>query len=142
MGKGAKEPTALAAEFAADCRAAFAADLVGVVLYGSAAAGDYVPGRSDINFLVVVTEAGMQDLRRAFPLVKKWRPKGVTTPLFLIDGQITADLRYQTLTLQHQGKPIAYVLMPNHLHLPVRKPHTNLREIVRHFRIAYAIRLK
>jgi predicted nucleotidyltransferase len=64
-------------------RQLFGADLVSVVLYGSAAGDDFVPGRSDLNFAVVLerlTFAHLTALHRHLP---KWHALGVATPLLL-----------------------------------------------------------
>lgn len=50
---------------------AFGRDLVSLMLYGSAAGGSYVKGKSDINLLVVLTPEGMSRLEDAFAPVKK-----------------------------------------------------------------------
>lgn len=49
---------------------AFGRDLVSLMLYGSAAGGSYVKGKSDINLLVVLTPEGMSRLEDAFAPVK------------------------------------------------------------------------
>ena len=43
----------------------FDRELVSLILYGSAASGSYVRGKSDINLLVVLTVAGMDKLSHA-----------------------------------------------------------------------------
>lgn len=57
--------------------------LVSVIIYGSAASGDYVPGASDINLMVVLSDDGIDALEKVLGLVSKWRKRGVGTPLFL-----------------------------------------------------------
>ena len=42
------------------------------VLYGSAARGDWVPGRSDVNLLVLIDDAAPAALRRLTPAVTAW----------------------------------------------------------------------
>ena len=62
---------------------AFGIDLVSLMLYGSAAGGAYVKGKSDINVLVVLTPAGMNRLDQALPLVGNWRKRNVAVPLVM-----------------------------------------------------------
>ncbi|HEX6038656.1 nucleotidyltransferase domain-containing protein [Longimicrobium sp.] len=61
----------------------FDADLVSVVLYGSAARGEYRPGVSDLNVLVVLREMSPAALRAAGDLAREWVAEGNAVPLFL-----------------------------------------------------------
>lgn len=56
---------------------------VSVVLYGSAARGDWVPGRSDVNLLVLVDDTAPASLRRLTPAVTEWHSKGFAPPLIM-----------------------------------------------------------
>src|SRR5690606_15091634 len=60
--------------------------------YGSGARGDYVPGKSDINFLVVLAREGPGDLEKALPLVPKWRKRAVAVPLFMTKALIDSSM--------------------------------------------------
>lgn len=71
---------------------AFGEDLESLVLYGSAATGDYRPGRSDINFLVVLSRSGMVSLDKALPLAGSWRKRRVAVPLFMTEEEILSSL--------------------------------------------------
>jgi predicted nucleotidyltransferase len=53
------------------------------VLYGSAARGDYVPGRSDINLMLVVDELSPRVLRSLGRGFTAWRKAGREPPLVL-----------------------------------------------------------
>lgn len=83
MARGPGDPRELFPEFIADYKQAFAGELKSIILYGSAAGKDYRPGKSDINFLIVLSEKGIEELERAFSLVGKWRKRNVAIPLFL-----------------------------------------------------------
>lgn len=54
-----------------------------VVLYGSAARTDWVPGRSDVNLLVLVDDTSPAALRRLTPAVTAWHTKGFAPPLIM-----------------------------------------------------------
>ena len=54
-----------------------------VVLYGSAARSDWVPGRSDVNLLVLVDDTSSTALRRLTPAVTEWHTKGFAPPLIM-----------------------------------------------------------
>jgi predicted nucleotidyltransferase len=75
-----------------DCKAAFGDDLVSVILYGSAVTTEYDAKRSDLNFLVLLSEKGIERLYLAHDLVAKWRKHRVSTPLFLTKAYIESSL--------------------------------------------------
>lgn len=54
-----------------------------VVLYGSAARADWVPGRSDVNLLVLVDDSSPPALRRLTPAVTEWHTRGFAPPLIM-----------------------------------------------------------
>lgn len=83
MSRIPKDPSEIFEEFVNDYKGVYGDDLVSIILYGSAAGKDYRPGKSDINFLIVLTEEGIRDPERSFSLVKKWRKRNVAVPLFL-----------------------------------------------------------
>ena len=51
----------------------FNKELVSLILYGSAASGHYVKGKSDINLLVVLTSAGMDKLADILDTIQVWK---------------------------------------------------------------------
>jgi len=55
--------------------------LASLVLYGSVARGTHVPGRSDANVLLIVTDAGAAVLRLAAPPLAAWSRAGYPPPL-------------------------------------------------------------
>jgi hypothetical protein len=69
--------------FVADVRGLYGEDLLAVVLYGSAATGEHVPGQSDLNLLVLLRAVTAAHLRRAHAHVGRWRKAGIVAPLFL-----------------------------------------------------------
>jgi predicted nucleotidyltransferase len=75
-----------------DYRNAFGEDLVSVILYGSSVTKEYDPKKSDLNFLIVLSDAGMERLHLAHELVARWRKKKVSTPLFLTKDYIESSL--------------------------------------------------
>ena len=54
-----------------------------VVLYGSAARGDQIEKRSDLNVLTVVDAIDMEHLKRAGAVTRSWREAGNPPPLTL-----------------------------------------------------------
>ena len=92
MAKIPKEPSQIFLEITADYKRIFGEDLLSIILYGSAARGEYRYKKSDINFLMVLTENGMKNLRRCIDLIPKWRKRNVGAPLFLTQEYINASL--------------------------------------------------
>ncbi len=83
MKKSPQRPDDVIPGFVADCQRAFGPNLLSIILYGSGATADYLPGKSDLNFLVVLTEEGIERLDAAFGLVDRWRKRWVTPPTFV-----------------------------------------------------------
>jgi hypothetical protein len=92
MSRIPKDPKSIFSNVVDDYKRIFGKDLVSVMVYGSAASGEYKPGKSDINFMVVLSEAGMDGLDRALGVVSNWRKHNVATPLFLTENYIRTSL--------------------------------------------------
>jgi len=65
-----------------DLQRLYGSELVSVFLYGSAATGEHVPGRSDINVAVVLTTVAPSLLRKASGYLRGWARRGLATPVF------------------------------------------------------------
>lgn len=109
MGKAPRDPRKIFEDLTADYRKLFGEDLVSIILYGSGAGPDYAPGRSDINFLIVLTEEGIQRLDRAFDAVAKWRKRKVSIPLFVTEQYVEASL--DTFPVEYLNFQHSYVLV-------------------------------
>lgn len=59
------------------------AEVRSVILYGSAAAGDYILKRSDYNILVLVEKLSAATLEAIAPLAQQWMQQGNPAPLLL-----------------------------------------------------------
>ncbi len=92
MIRAPKRPEDIFPEFTEDYQGIYGDDLISIVLYGSGARGDYIPGRSDLNFLLVLTDEGIRGLHRAFKAVAKWHRRRVATPLFMTEEYIATSL--------------------------------------------------
>ena len=92
MPKIPKRPEDIIDDLARDYRETYGFDIIAIILYGSGARGEYVPKKSDINFMIVVTENGINALSKAVPLVAKWHKRHVSTPLFLTQAYIVSSL--------------------------------------------------
>ncbi len=87
-----ERPEEIFEAFIEDYRRIFERDLVNIALYGSAAGGDYQPGRSDLNFLIVLSDEGIEHLDRAFEAVDRWFKRRVAVPIFVTEAYIRGSL--------------------------------------------------
>jgi len=92
MGRNQKDPRAILPDITNGYKALFGDDLVSIILYGSATGQNFQPGKSDINFMIVLTEDGIEHLDQAFEVVNKWRKRGVAVPLFLTEEYVKTSL--------------------------------------------------
>jgi len=83
MAKSPKDPKEIFPEIIDDYKSLFGDDLISIILYGSATGKDYRPGKSDINFMIVLSEGGIEHLDKAFKTVARWKKRRVDIPLFL-----------------------------------------------------------
>src|SRR3954470_2961535 len=65
-----------------DLRVTHGDNLASVVLYGSAAAGDYIELRSDYNLLIVLSRITPDDLRQAQAPMREWQRLGNPLPVY------------------------------------------------------------
>ncbi|MBI3694531.1 MAG: nucleotidyltransferase domain-containing protein, partial [Acidobacteria bacterium] len=75
-------------EFVERVKKAYGDDLLSVVLYGSAASGDYHEKHSDLNVLCILRRVELAELERAAPLLQWWMKRGQPPPLLLSDEEI------------------------------------------------------
>jgi len=92
MSKIPEKPEDIFDEFKDDYITIFGDDLVSVILYGSGARGEYIAKKSDINFLIVLNDNGMEYLNDSIDLVAKWEKRRVPVPLFLSEDYIKSSL--------------------------------------------------
>lgn len=83
-----EETQRLLQAYAKDVKGAFGDQIEGLLIYGSAVRGEFLPGRSNLNLLLVVTGYDAATLKRYQPVHKRWGKEGVIIPLFLTDREI------------------------------------------------------
>ncbi|MGI8495156.1 MAG: hypothetical protein ACR2L1_07570 [Pyrinomonadaceae bacterium] len=71
-----------------DLKATHGANLASVVLYGSAAAGDFVPQASDYNLLIALREIRPRDLRAAQAPMREWARMGHPLPVYFTISEL------------------------------------------------------
>jgi predicted nucleotidyltransferase len=92
MAKEPKTPQEVFPEVVGDLKGVYGDALQSVILYGSGARGDYVAGKSDINFLVVLAEDAADDLEKLLPLIPKWNKRAVATPVIMTKALIASSV--------------------------------------------------
>ena len=63
-------------------------DLAGVLLFGSAARGDFIAGRSNINILAVIRNLSVEVLQRAGRLHRHWGKHQIVAPLMMMQEEL------------------------------------------------------
>jgi predicted nucleotidyltransferase len=81
-------PEKLINEFVERVRNAAGANLKSVILYGSAAAGDYVPEHSDVNLLCVLGETSFAAIAGLAPVVEWWGKQKHHPPLLMTTDEL------------------------------------------------------
>jgi predicted nucleotidyltransferase len=102
-----------------------------VILYGSAAAGDYVEKRSDYNLLVVMERVGLEELRRFLSPSSEWVKAGNPPPLLLTleEWRRSADVfAIEILDIKDSHR----VLLGEDVSLEIRVDPENLRLQLEH----------
>jgi len=76
-----------------------------IVLYGSAARGDYLPGRSNLNVMMVLATLELDGLKRYAKAHRRWSAERIVVPLFLTESD---------LDISRELYPLEYVEMQEH----------------------------
>ena len=74
--------------FIDDLRSTHGKNLAAVILYGSAAAGDFVPRQSDYNILIALHKIGPADLRNAHASIREWHRMGHPIPVYFTVSEL------------------------------------------------------
>jgi predicted nucleotidyltransferase len=76
------------AAFIDDLRATHGSNLASVILYGSAASGDFVKKRSDYNILIALHKIAPADLRNAHASIREWHKMGHPVPIYFTVSEL------------------------------------------------------
>ena len=87
------------AEFVAKLRDAAKDNLVSVILFGSAAAGDFHPEFSNVNLFCVVRDSSFRALQAMVPAVKWWGSQKQPPPLVMTRDEIVRSADVFTIEL-------------------------------------------
>ncbi len=88
MAKIPKKPEEIFEEITGEYQSIFGAHLISIILFGSGAGEDYIRGKSDINFLITLTDQGIDRLDRTLETVARWRKRNVAIPIFMTRAYI------------------------------------------------------
>jgi predicted nucleotidyltransferase len=81
-------PEKLISEFVERLRSAAGTNLVAAILYGSAAAGDYIAEHSDVNLLCVLGETSFAAIEALAPAIEWWGKQKHRAPLLMSAEEI------------------------------------------------------
>ncbi len=74
--------------FIDDLRSAHGANLASVILYGSAATGDFVKNRTNYNLLIALHKITPKDLRAAQAPMREWSKLGHSVPVYFTISEL------------------------------------------------------
>ncbi len=77
------------------------------LVYGSAAAGDFIPKRSDYNILIALNKITPKDLRDAHACIREWHRMGHPVPVYFTVSELqnAADvfpIEFHQMTVAHK----------------------------------------
>jgi predicted nucleotidyltransferase len=114
------------AEFVKRLKEVAATNLQSVILYGSAARGDFHPEHSDLNVLCVLESLAVEELGRVAPVVRWWvTEQEEPGPLFFSAEELRQSADVFSIELRDMqdsrrvlfgGDPIAGLQLPTNLH--------------------------
>ena len=76
------------AAFIDDLKATHGKNLASVILYGSAASGDFIPKISDYNILIALRKIAPRDLRNAHASIREWHKMGHPVPVYFTVSEL------------------------------------------------------
>lgn len=94
-------------QLVAKLKDAMGGDLVSVILFGSAASGEYLSRFSDINVMCVVARLGPEQLGKSEPVVRWWQGQGNPSPLMLTEHEVATStdcfsIEFQDMKRHHE----------------------------------------
>jgi len=126
-------------QFIQELRQLLADELVAVVLYGSGAGSNFVPGASDLNVAIVVQEARFDVLQKLHPRIAAWHAQGFALPLlldreFLQRGRDVFPMEFHDIKEQHRllwGEDVFRDLEIDSRHLRFQAEHEARSKLLR-----------
>jgi len=106
-------------------------NLVSVILYGSAVAGDYAGKHSDFNLLVILNRLDFSDLKALTTPTTKWSRKGNPPPLLFTQERLTQSTDVFPIEIMDM-KQSHRVLFGENVLDAIEVSQTNLRLQIEH----------
>ena len=106
-------PTDTIDEFVKRAREAAGANIESIILFGSAVAGDYHPGLSNLNLLCVLRDSSFSSLQALSPAAKWWDGKKEPPPLCMTKQELlrsTDVFTIELLDMQQHHRVLGYKL--------------------------------
>ena len=100
-------PEKQVSEFVTGLQQAAGSNLESVILYGSAATGEYDPDYSNINLLAILKETALAKLLNLAPVIKNWTEQGRPAPLLITREELerSADVfSIELMDMQRQHR--------------------------------------
>ncbi len=102
-----KETQQLLRSYVKDVAQVYGTQLEGVLLYGSAVRGEFLPGRSNLNLLLFLSSYDVSVLKKYNGPHKRWSKEQVVVPLFLTKADLLSaafvfPLEYQDIHECHR----------------------------------------
>jgi predicted nucleotidyltransferase len=88
-----------------DAASRFAGGLQAIVLYGSAVRGEYLPGRSNLNVMIILTTLELESLKVYAKSHRRWNAERIVVPLFVTESDLETS---------RDLFPLEYVEMQEH----------------------------
>ena len=85
----------------------FGEQMEGLLLYGSAVRGEFIPGRSNLNILLLVSSYDSAVLKQYSALHRRWSKEQIMVPLFLTEEELhmsAAVFPLEFLEIQEQHR--------------------------------------
>ncbi|HDR16145.1 MAG TPA: hypothetical protein ENN79_11800 [Desulfobacteraceae bacterium] len=92
MRKTPRDPKEIFDGIVSDYTGVFGDGLVSIICFGSSARGEYRPGKSDINFMIVLEDDAIERLDEAFDTVARWRARNVAIPVFVTEAYVCSSV--------------------------------------------------
>ncbi|MDC8447156.1 MAG: hypothetical protein LV473_02250 [Nitrospira sp.] len=102
-----EETQRLLKSYVKDVVKVYANELEAILLYGSAVRGEFLPGRSNLNLLLVMSSYDLSVLKKYDSIHKRWSKEQVVVPLFLTAADLQSasfvfPLEYQDILECHR----------------------------------------
>lgn len=105
-----KNPNEIVETLVDDLQTAFGTRMLGMCLYGPAVSHEYIPGKSPVNLLVILSDTSISTLHKGSAAIGKWLRRGIAPPLFLtpVDIPIYAkDFPVEILSIKQLYRVVA-----------------------------------